>query len=90
MSVCSGGLSDIRHGVTRRRFPHSGRKTAGLGRVGHVQDAVLADHGRLDVSSVYACKPALNDTAWAAFSPRGLPSEHFHADAFEPARDTSA
>jgi len=57
------------------------------GRVGHVQDAVLADHGRLDVTSVYACgPPALIDNARAAFSPRGLPSEHFHADAFEPAR----
>lgn len=53
------------------------------GRTGHVQDAVLADHGHFSECAVYACGSIkMIESAKAALVKSGLPSNKFHSDAF--------
>lgn len=63
-----------------RFTPVCSRDPAWTGARGHVQDQALS--GELP-DRVYACgNPAMIDAARAAFVDRGLPSRHFHSDAF--------
>jgi NAD(P)H-flavin reductase/ferredoxin len=59
------------------------------GRVGWVQDAVLADHGDLRHHQVYACgSKAMTTAALEQFTVSArLPEERFHSDAFLPSGD---
>jgi CDP-4-dehydro-6-deoxyglucose reductase, E3 len=60
--------------------PVCSREPGWAGAQGHVQDQALAD---ALPDRVYACgNPAMIDAARARFLTRGLPSRHFHSDAF--------
>ncbi|TAH40266.1 MAG: CDP-6-deoxy-delta-3,4-glucoseen reductase [Betaproteobacteria bacterium] len=61
------------------------------GRKGLVHQAVLDDHADLSAHEVYACgAPAMVDAARSSFlATRGLPEEHFFADAFTFANQTN-
>jgi CDP-4-dehydro-6-deoxyglucose reductase len=61
------------------------------GRVGHVQDCVLADHPDVSGLQVYACgSPGMVEDAHKKLVAAGLPDEEFYSDAFTFARDTHA
>lgn len=54
------------------------------GRVGHVQQAVLADHADLSEHGIYLCgSPAMIADAKTAFATRSASFEHVYADSFE-------
>ena len=60
--------------------PVCSREPGWAGAQGHVQDQALPD---ALPDRVYACgNPAMIDAARARFLTRGLPSRHFHSDAF--------
>lgn len=62
------------------------------GRSGFVHRAVMEDFGDLSQHEVYACgAPVMVESARQAFTAeRGLPPEHFYADAFTTAADLGA
>jgi len=58
------------------------------GRTGFVHAAVLQDHANLSGHQVYACgAPIVVDSARAAYTQAGLPSDEFYADSFTSAAD---
>jgi NAD(P)H-flavin reductase/ferredoxin len=58
------------------------------GRIGHVQQAALADHRDLSGFTVHACgNPAMVDAARAAFRAAGLDPAAFYCDPFTPSGD---
>jgi len=58
------------------------------GRAGFVHAAVLQDHANLSGHQVYACgAPIVVDSARAAYTQAGLPSDEFYADSFTSAAD---
>ena len=58
------------------------------GRTGFVHAAVLQDHADLSGHQVYACgAPIVVDSARAAYTQAGLPTDEFYADSFTSAAD---
>jgi len=58
------------------------------GRTGFVHAAVLQDHTDLSGHQVYACgAPIVVDSARAAYTQAGLPTDEFYADSFTSAAD---
>jgi CDP-4-dehydro-6-deoxyglucose reductase len=61
---------------------------AWTGRTGFVHQAVLEDFADLSGHQVYACgAPIVVDSAQAAYTAAGLPSEEFYADSFVTEKD---
>jgi CDP-4-dehydro-6-deoxyglucose reductase len=58
------------------------------GRTGFVHAAVLQDHADLSSYQVYACGAHIVvDSARAAYTQAGLPTDEFYADSFNSAAD---